>query len=148
MNTDIKYSIGEILNQINNLSSEDDVRLYLRDNDSNQLRQFFKYAYDPSIEFYIDKFPDQYYNPVDPIDIDGNSSHTIKNCLAKCYLFRKGIPESDRMTQDQREKILATSILNYMNKTEAKYFVQMLSKSLKVNNISYSLIKNLYPGLV
>lgn len=141
-------SISEILNLINQQETTEQAINILKNNDSNQLRQFLKYCFDPTIEFYITEFPTKYYNPIPEINIPGNAPKSIKSELSKTYLFRKNNPQADNLSQEQKEFILANKFLDYMDKEEAKYFTQMLTKSLQSKFINKNLIKSIYPGLI
>jgi len=143
----LQREISEIFDLVSKQKSKDEAIVVLRNNDSNQLRQFLIYAFNPEIKFFVDKFPEKEYNPTKESLIPGNAACSIRSELNRCYLFRLDEPRSKHLSNEKRLELLLQSI-NEMSHKEARLFVDMLSKKVKIKNVNYKLINEVYPGLL
>jgi hypothetical protein len=142
----ITHEISEILLEINSKSTQEDAIKLLVKYDSFELRTFLQLAFHPNINFYITSIPDNFL-PYKESSIPGNSSNTIRNSLNKLYLFTKGNPIADNLTQQKRNQLIL-NIINDMFHHEITFLFQLFNKSLSVNNINYQTVKSIFPNLL
>jgi hypothetical protein len=135
----------EILEKIENASSKDEKKNILVENDAPWLRQYLKCAFDPNIQFYVDKFPEEYKEPKDVLP--GISYSDIQSEIKRVYLFQKGNTTADSLTESKRN-ILLVQMLESFEPKEASAFYKMLSKDLKTKGLTYKLVEEIFPGLL
>lgn len=135
----------EILEKIENASSKEEKKQILAENDGPWFRQFLKNAFDPSIEFYAEKFPEEYKEPKDVLP--GISYSDIQSEIKRVYLFQKGNPTADSLSESKR-KILLIQMLEAFEPREATAFFKMLTKDLKTKGLTYKLVEETFPGLL
>jgi|APCry1669189369_1035219.scaffolds.fasta_scaffold26911_3 hypothetical protein len=135
----------EILEKIENASSKEERKKILAENDSAWFRTYLKCAFDPNIQFYAEKFPDQYKEPKDVLP--GISYSDIQSEIKRVYLFQKGHPTADSLTESKRN-ILLIQMLEMFEPREAVAFFKMLTKDLKTKGLTYKLVEETFPGLL
>ena len=141
----MKKFMYEILNQIDSTDSKNEKKRILLENDTPWFREFLFYAFNPNIEFYLNKFPTNYIEPTDTAP--GISFSDIQSELKRVYLFIKGNPTADSLLPEKRE-LLLLQMLESFEPNEAKVFVNMLNKNLKVKGLTSNLIKEVFPNLL
>jgi hypothetical protein len=135
----------EILNEVNSTDSKNEKKRILVDNGTSWFKQFLLYAFDPRIEFYVNSFPKDYVEPTDTAP--GISFSDLQSELKRVYLFIKGDPTADKLTEEKRN-VLLIQVLESFEPNEAKVFVNMLKKDLKTKGLTYNLVNEVFPGLL
>ena len=115
------------------------------DNATPWFKKLLSYAFDPKYQFYVDKFPKDYIPPTDMIP--GISYSDIQNELRRVYLFQKGDPVGDSLSEEKRN-ILLIQILESFEPNEAKVFVNMLCKDLKTKGLTQNLVNEVFPEVL
>jgi len=140
-------TIGEILQKVKVAGSKLDRIKILKDNDSKQLRDFLRLAFDPSVK--LDISENVLYTP-NPKPI-GFGDTTLKTQLTKTnsrpggfyMFFHKNTP---RLRQAKRE-ILFIQLLEGLDKQEAAFLVEAKNKKLDVG-LTRKVIDEVFPGLL
>ncbi len=135
----------EILDQINSTDSKNEKKRIMMENSTPWFKELLAYAFDPKYKFYVNKFPKEYKEPKDTAP--GISFSDIQSELKRTYLFMKGTPTADSISEGKRN-ILLIQMLESFEPTEAKVFVNMLNKDLKIRGLTYNLVTEVFPGLL
>lgn len=138
-------SIHEIFDKFSALSSKKERIEFLQSNKNPIFLQFLQNSFDPNIQYHISKFPSLYIEPTDMLP--GIEYSTIAQELRRTYLFQKGNPTADSLTEQKRTELL-TQILESLHPREADFFVRMLSKNLKVPFLTSNLIREAFPAFL
>ena len=138
-------SIHELFDKFALLTTKNERINFLQQSKSPIFLQYLKNAFDPSIQYYNSKFPDLYIEPTDMLP--GIEYSTIAQELRRAYLFQKGNPTADSLTEQKRKELL-TQILESLHPREADFFVRMLSKNLKVPFLTNNLVNEAFPTLL
>lgn len=137
-------NIYEILDKFQLAKTKEERIKVLVDNKYPYFLQFLKNAFDPQIEFYINKFPDNY---IEPDTFPGIRFAGIESEIRKTYLFEKGNPTADSLSEQKRNQLLV-QLLESFEPREADLFVRMLTKNLKIPHLTINLIKEVFPTLL
>lgn len=137
-------NLYEIFDEVNKRTERSDKIAVLRFNTSFALKSVLKGAFDPTVEFVFDKPVN--YKPSDmPIGMGYSSIHQE---LSRAYLFEKNNSTVDpNLTQKRKEELL-TQILESLEAREAELFQGMILKDLKVEGLTYDLVKEAFPDLL
>lgn len=138
-------TITEILSQIHSTDSKNQKKQILLSNNTPYLQTFLKLAFDPSIQFHLSDFPKQYQPSTDTAP--GISYSDIPSELKRVYLFQVGNPTADSLSPEKRS-LLLLQLLESFHPDEAKTFINMLNKNLKVKGLTDNLIKEVFPNLL
>lgn len=136
-------NIYEIFDKFDQCKSNPERIKLLQDNAYPHFLQFLKNTFDPSIQYHISKFPDNY---IEPDTFPGIRYAGIESELRRSYLFQKGNPTAEALSPEKRKELL-TQLLETFEPREADFFVRMLSKNLKVKYLTSNLIKEAFPNL-
>lgn len=137
-------NIYEILDEFSKANTREERKEVLQTNASAHFRQFLKYTFDPIYEFYVKDFPKDY---VEPDTFPGLRIAGIESELRRTYLFTKGDPTADALTEDKRN-ILLLQLLESFEPKEAEVYVNMLKKDLKVPFLTEKLVREVFPDLL
>jgi len=140
----MKKNIYEIFDEFELATSKQERIKVLQDNASHYFLKFLKNAFDPNIQFYINKFPDNY---IEPDTFPGLRYAGIESEIHKAYLFEKGNETADKLTPEKQNQLLV-QLLESFEPREADFFVRMLSKNIKVKHLTINLIKETFPTLL
>ena len=140
----MKLFFYEILEQINNAPTKEEKKQILLNNNTPYFRQFLEYAFHPDIQFYPKKFPSNY---ITPDTAPGISFSDLQSELRRVYLFQKGHPTADALTEDKRN-ILLVQMLESFEPNEADVVIKMFNKDLKTKGLTYNLVKETFPNLL
>jgi hypothetical protein len=132
--------VNEVFDEFNKCSNKEQRLHVLRKHDSQNFREFLEYSFNPKIEFYFSQFPMNY---IIPDTVPGISYSDLLSELKRLYLFTKGNPTADSLTEEKRNTLFL-QVLETMDPTEATYFVNMMKKNLGVKYLTINLIKEAY----
>lgn len=113
-------------------------------NDSAALREVLLCAYHPNAKWYFNEWP-QGYRKQDTLP--GISHTNLYTEIKKLYLFSKGNPTADAMTQERRH-VLLVNLLEGMENEEAQLVIDIFKGDLQVDGLNKDTINQLYPGLI
>ena len=106
--------------------------------------QVLRYTFDPQYQFYVTEFPKNY---IEPDTFPGIRHAGIESEIRKAYLFLKGNPTADSLTEEKRNQILV-QLLESFEPREAHVFVNMMKKNLNTKNLTYKVVKETFPNLL
>ena len=90
--------IYEILEECKLQENLDDVLRILKQNQSPALKEVLRCAYHPNAEWYFKDWPKGYRKPD---TLPGISQTNLYTEINRIYLFQKGHPVADKMTQEK-----------------------------------------------
>jgi hypothetical protein len=136
--------IYEIINEARAASNVEEALNVIQKYDHATLREVLYYTYHPRAEYYITEWPEDY---VKPDTLPGISMTDLHSELRRIYLFIKGHPTADALTE-QRRKELVLQTLEGMEPAEAKLFVQIMTGDLGIKDLTYEKINERFPGYI
>jgi hypothetical protein len=139
----MQKNIYEILNEFSQARYKDERQNILRKYATPHFLKVLKYTFDPTIEFYVKEFPEDYQKPD---TFPGLRYAGIESEIRRAYLFIKGDPTADKLTPQKRHKILL-ELLESFEYDEAKVFINMMQKDLKTAHLTKNLVKETFPNL-
>ncbi len=148
----MRLTIGEVLDDVSATEDQKEKVRILRQNDSKPLRQFLKYALDPTIEFMLPKGPVPHKQ--NPRYRAGFSDAELYSSVGRLYIFlaphpterySKGFATDDKKNQSRRE-MKFISLLESFYVAEAEYLIQMKDKNLSCVDITTANLA--FPGLI
>lgn len=133
-------NVYEILDKFESSTNKEQV---LRDNAYPFFLQFLKNTFDPNIQFYVKEFPKNY---IEPDTFPGIRYSGIESEIRKAYLFQKGNPTADSLSEEKRNQLLV-QLLEAFEPREADLFVKMLLKNLQIPKLTHKLVYSTFPNL-
>lgn len=138
-------NVHEILDEFTLAATKEQKKEVLQQNNLYHFKEVLKYTFNPKYQFYVeDKFPTDYIEPDTAIGIRYAG---IESEIRRTYLFVKGDPTADTLTEEKR-KILLLQLLESFEPKEAQVFFNMLNKDLKVKGLTEALVREVYPELL
>jgi len=137
-------NVYEIFDKFNAATNKAERQQVLVENASNHFLGVLKYAFDPQYQFYVTSFPKNY---VEPDTFPGLRYAGLESEMRRVYLFLKGNPTADIMTEDKRNQLLV-QLLESFEPREAQVFINMMKKDLQVKYLTYNLVKETFPNLL
>lgn len=138
-------NVHEILDEFTLAVTKEQKKEVLQQNNLYHFKEVLKYTFNPKYQFYVeDKFPTDYIEPDTAIGIRYAG---IESEIRRTYLFVKGDPTADTLTEEKR-KILLLQLLESFEPKEAQVFFNMLNKDLKVKGLTEALVREVYPELL
>jgi hypothetical protein len=136
--------IYEIINEAKAAKSVDEALDVIQRYDHATLREVLYYAYHPRAEYYITEWPEEY---ILPDTLPGISMTDLHSELRRIYLFIKGHPTSDALTEQRRKELLLQT-LEGMEPAEAKVFMDIMGRNLGIEGLTHEKINERFPGLI
>ena len=126
-------NVHEILDEFNLATNKEERLTILQQNNLYHFKEVLKYTFNSKYQFYIeDKFPTDY---IEPDTLLGIRYAGIESEIRRTYLFVKGDPTADSLTEEKRN-LLLLQLLESFEPKEARIFFNMLKKDL---NIKYKI---------
>lgn len=136
--------IYEIINEAKQASSLNQALDILQRYDHKTLREVLYYAYHPKAQYYVTEWPRDY---VKPDTLPGISMTDLHSELRRIYLFIKGHPEADKLTEQRRNELLLQTIEG-MEPKEAEVFINIMRGDLGIEGLNHELINERFQGLI
>lgn len=135
-----KNGIAEILKIVSEQKTTEDKVKKLQELNTPVLQQILKYALDPSIKW---KLPEG-EPPYNPSPYDDTQSMLYQEAR-RMYLFIEG--GNDNLTPLRREQLFI-SLLESLDKEDAKLIVAAKDKKIPYKGITIKLVNTAFPGLI
>lgn len=110
-------------------------------------KRVLEYAYSPNVDFYVKSFPKNYKEPDQIPGLNRSRYVGIEAELRRVYLFVKGNPTADKLTEEKRN-ILLLQLLESFELREAQVFIDMMKKDLGVKHLTPALIREAYSDVL
>lgn len=136
----MRLSISEILNKVSEIPSKKEKIEYLQKNQSRQLLDILRYAYDDRIKFLLPEGA----VPYKPCPFPGQEASLYQESR-RLYLFVEG--GNPNLKQMKRE-LLFIQLLEMLDPNDAKLIVAVKDKKLPYKGVNKKLIEEAFPGLV
>jgi hypothetical protein len=137
-------NVYEILKEIESVETDQQRKQILEQNNNYYFIQVLRYAFDPAYQFYIEDFPAEY---IKPDTAPGIRFAGIESEIRRAYLFLKGDPTADSLSEEKR-KVLLLQLLESFEPQEAVVFVNMMNKDLKTLGLTETLVRETFPTLL
>jgi hypothetical protein len=137
-------NLYEVFDEFEMASSKKDKMAVIEKNLSKTLVQVFELAYHPDYQWLITEMPVEYRVPD---TLPGISRCQLSTEIRKLYLFRKGDPSAEKLS-DQKRKQLLLQLIESLEPREAEVVIGILSKDLGVKGLTYKFIKEAFPKLL
>jgi hypothetical protein len=116
----------------------------LRRNSSQALYGVLLMTFHSQYEWLVNELPKNYKVP----DVlPGSAFSSISQELRKFYMFRKGDPTAEKLTQQRRDEILL-QILESLEFREAEVVIGIFKKDLGVKGLDRKLVKEVFPHML
>lgn len=135
-----KNGIAEILKIVSEQKTTEDKVKKLQELNTPVLQQILRYALDPSIKW---KLPEG-EPPYNPSPYDDTQSMLYQEAR-RMYLFIEG--GNDNLTPLRREQLFI-SLLESLDKEDAKLIVAAKDKKIPYKGITVKLVNTAFPGLI
>jgi len=138
-------NIYEILTKFESAPTIEEKKQVLISNQFTYFKEVLKYTFDPKYQFYVEEsFPDDY---IKPDTFPGIRIAGIESEIRKVYLFLKGDPTADSLTEKKRHNLLL-QLLESFEPKEAQIWFNMMQKDLQIEGLTEELVKEIFPGLL
>ena len=136
--------IYEIISEAKKAATLDEAMLVLKKYNTETLEQVLYYAYHPKAQWYINEFPKDFHKPD---TYPGISYTNLYTELRRLYIFQKGHPNADGLTEKRRHELLL-QILESMEPPEAEVFVNIMKGDLGIDGLTWQKINEYFPNLI
>jgi hypothetical protein len=136
-------NVYEILKEFQSVDSTQEQKQILEQNNIYYFKQVLQYTFNPNYQFYVTEFPADY---IKPDTFPGIRLAGLESELRRAYLFLKGDPTADSLTE-QKRNILLLQLLESFEPEEAVVFINMMKKDLQIPGLTESLVKEVFPEL-
>ena len=139
-------NIYEVFDEFEEAKNKKERMVVIEKNLTKTLVQVLELAFHPNHQWLINEMPDDYR-----IDI-GNKLPGLASCnlsteIRKMYLFQKGDPSAESLTQEKRKQLLL-QLLESIEPREAEVVMGMLKKDLGVKGLDYKFVKEAFPNML
>ena len=137
-------NVHEIFDKFDAVSTRAERKEVLLSNQYQHLKQVLMYTFNPKYEFFVeDKFPEDY---IEPDTFLGLRISGIESEIRKVYLFLKGDPTAESLSEKKRHDLLL-QLLESFEPKEAQIWFNMMQKDLKIKGLTESLVREVFPEL-
>ena len=111
---------------------------------SQTLVDVLKYTFHPDIQWLVKEMPHNYKVPD---TLPGVSICQLSTEMRKLYLFSKGNPTAERMTERKRNELLI-QFLESLEPREAEVVMGIFKKDQGVKGLTYNFVKEAFPNML
>jgi hypothetical protein len=111
---------------------------------SKALTEVLQLAFHPQYQWYVKEVPEGYIIKNVPA---GMGYAQLSTELRKMYMFQKGHPTADKLTDKKREQLLVEYLQN-LEPREAEVVMGIFNKDLGVKGLTYKFVKEAFPNLI
>lgn len=137
-------NIYEIFDEFELASTKQDKANVLERNLNPTLVNILKLTYHPEFQWLVEDFPVEYKIPD---TLPGISICQLSTELRKLYLFRKGEPAAENLTEKKRKELLL-QFLESLEPREAEVVIGIFKKDQGVEGLSYEFVKEYFPNML
>lgn len=136
--------IYEIFDEIEMAESEQERTLIIQQNLSRTLVDVLKLTYHPDYQWHYSELPEDYIMPDHP---PGMGLTQIGSELRRMYLFRKGDPKSDSLS-DQKRMELLLQFLEAFEPRDVEIIIGIFKKDQQVEGLDYEFVSQCFPDML
>ena len=135
---------SEIFDEFEQLPSRKERVQFLKKHSEKAFTTFLELSFNKDVQFDIEALPNTYRPALEPAGLN----YTYLNLeVPKLYRFIKNHPsKAEGLTVEKQRKLLVV-ILEALHADEARLFVNMFAKDLKVRYLTSKLVKEVFPDL-
>ena len=139
-------NIYEVFDEFDEAKSKKDKMAVIECNLTKTLVQVLELAFHPNHQWLITEFPAEYKIP-ETNKIAGLSQCQLSTEIRKLYLFQKGNPSAEALTEQKRKQLLL-QLIESIEPREAEVVIGILKKDLGVKGLDYKFVKEAFPQLL
>lgn len=138
-------NVYEILDEFEQKTTRSDRKdLLLKYGNLDYFRGILQLTFNENFQFYSEsEFPKDYKKPD---TLPGIRLAGIESEIRKYYLFHKGNPTADSLSEEKRH-ILLLQLLESFEPREADIWFKMMNKDLQVKGLTESLVRETFPEI-
>jgi len=137
-------NLYEIFDEFEVAPTKKEKMAVIEKNLSKTLVQVLELTYHPQYEWLIREMPEEYKIPD---TLPGISRCQLSTEIRKLYLFRKGDPTAEKLSEEKRKQLLL-QLIESLEPREAEVVIGILNKNLGVKGLTYKFIKEAFPQLL
>lgn len=133
----------EIMEEFENAESKQDKIHVLQKHGDIWFQEFLNFAFNPNVKFDIKNIPN--YKPA--IEPAGLNFSNLNLEIRKLYLFIPGHPKYKGPLPEKKRDAILVNMLQSINAGEAKLLEGVITKKLKIKNLTPKLVKEAFPQM-
>jgi hypothetical protein len=138
-------NVYEIFDEFELAKNKKERMAVIEKNLSKTLVDVLALTYHPNSQWLIKEMPDNYKIPTDMLP--GLSGTQLSTELRKLYLFQKGHPSAEQLTEQKRTQLLL-QLLEALEPREAEVVLGIFQKDQGVKGLDYKFVKEAFPDLL
>ena len=138
-------NIYEIFDEFEMASSKKERMAIISKNLSKTLVDVLSLTYHPDCQWLVKEMPEGYKVPSDMLP--GLSGTQLSTELRKLYLFQKGHPSAEALSEDKRTQLLL-QLLEALEPREAEVIIGIFNKDQGVKGLDYKFVKEAFPQML
>lgn len=137
-------NIYEIFDEFELAFTEQEKLIVIQKNLNHALVNVLKLTFHPDYEWLVDELPSEYKIPD---TLPGISTCQLGTELRKLYLFRKGDPAAENLTERKRKELLL-QFLESLEPREAEVVIGIFKKDQGVTGLTYDFVSKCFPDML
>lgn len=137
-------NIYEVWDEFELAGSKQDKLLVIQKNLNSTLVNVLKLTFHPDFQWLVTDFPTEYKVPD---TLPGISTCQLSTELRKLYLFRKGDPAAENLSERKRNELLI-QFLESLELREAEVVIGIFKKDQGVKGLTYKFVKECFPDML
>ena len=137
-------NIYEIFDEFELASNKKQRMEVIGKNLSKVLTEVLRMGFHPQAQWYFSEVPSSYVVKQIPA---GMSYSQLSTELRKMYMFQKGDPTADKLSDKKREQLLVEFLQN-LEPREAEVIIGIFNKDFGVRGLDYKFVKEAFPNLL
>ena len=138
-------NVYEIFDEFELAKNKKERMAVIEKNLSKTLVDVLALTYHPNSQWLIKEMPENYKIPTDMLP--GLSGTQLSTELRKLYLFQKGHPSAEQLTEQKRTQLLL-QLLEALEPREAEVVLGIFQKDQGVKGLDYKFVKEAFPNLL
>ena len=138
-------NVFEIFDEFELATNKAERMAVIEKNLSKTLTDVLLLTYHPHYEWLVKEMPEGYKIPTDMLP--GLSGTQLSSELRKLYLFQKGHPGAEVLTEEKRTQLLL-QLLEALEPREAEVILGIFQKDQGVKGLNYKFVKEAFPDLL
>ena len=137
-------NIYEVLDEFDQAKNKKARLGVIGQNLSRVLTEVLHLTFHPQFEWYFTEVPHGYV----PKNVPAGLGYAqLSTEIRKLYMFRKGDPTADKLTEKKRNQLLI-EFLQSLEPREAEVIIGIFNKDLGVKGLDYKFVKEAFPNLL